>query len=333
MNMSRNPLSSSAAALSGQTMQRITLSRWLAGLAALVVLVLPLGFSSPFYVHLAVLICLNVFIVSGLSLVTRSGQLSLCHAAFVGIGAYVSVLGQMRLGLSFSVACVLGTLAAALVAYLLGAAILRLRGVYFVLITFAFGELFRLAMLELSGLTGGANGIANIAAANLFGLVLDSRKSFYCLAALLAVGSLVFLMVLFRTPKGHALDAVGEHPELSEASGLSVRKMQLFAFTVGSGMAGLGGVMLSHYVGYISPESFSAQVSIAAIIMLVVGGRGAVAGPLVGALIMTPLPELFRGAVQSQNIFYGVTLILILRFLPQGIAGLRALRRLMGEIQ
>lgn len=333
MNMSRNPLSSPAAALSGQTRQRVAMSRWLAGLAALLVLALPLGFNSPFYVHLAVLICLNVFIVSGLSLVTRSGQLSLCHAAFVGIGAYVSVLGEMRLGLPFLVAGVLATAAAALVAYLLGAAILRLRGVYFVLITFAFGELFRLVMLESSDLTGGANGIANIAAANLFGLVLDNRKSFYCLAALLAAGSLVFLVVLFRTPKGHALDAVGEHPELSEASGLSVRKTQLFAFTVGSGMAGLGGVMLSHYVGYISPESFSSQVSIAAIIMLVVGGRAAVAGPLVGALIMTPLPELFRGAVQSQNIFYGVTLILILRFLPQGIAGLRALRRLMGETQ
>ena len=302
--------------------------RWPALAVVAAIAALPLGFDSPFYIHLAVLVCLNVFIVSGLALVTRSGQLSLCHAAFVGIGAYVSVLAEMRLGWPFLAACALGTASAALVAFLLGSAILRLRGVYFVLITFAFGELFRLSLLESAPLTGGANGIANIPAVNLLGMALDTRKSFYCLAALLALAALGFLVALFRTPRGHALDAVGEHPELAEASGLSVRRSQLFAFTLGSAMAGLGGVLLSHYVGYISPESFSAQVSIAAIIMLVVGGRLAVAGPLIGALIMTPLPELFRGAVQSQNIFYGVTLILILRFLPQGIASLRILRRL-----
>jgi len=298
-------------------------------LAALAIM--PLGFSSAFYVHLAILICLNIFIVSGLALVTRTGQLSLCHAAFIGIGAYVSVLSEMRLGLPFLAAAALGTAAAALTAYLLGSAILRLRGVYFVLITFAFGELFRLLMLDAATVTGGANGIAKIPAANLLGYALDTRKLFYCLAAPLAVASIGFLAAFFRTPKGHALDAVGENPGLAESSGISVRKSQLFAFTVGSGMAGLGGVLLSRYVGYISPESFSAQVSIAAIIMLVVGGRTSIAGPLIGALIMTPLPELFRGAVQSQNIFYGVTLILILRFLPKGIASLGLMRRLTGE--
>jgi branched-chain amino acid transport system permease protein len=303
---------------------------WTAWLLGACVLALPLLLTSAFYVHLAVLVCLNVVIVSGLSLVSRSGQLSLCHAAFIGIGAYVCVLGAARLGLPFLAAAILGAVAASLVALLLGSAILRLRGVYFVLITFAFGELFRLALLQAAPLTGGANGIAGIPPAAILGFVFDSRKAFYCLAAPLALASLAFLVALFRTPKGHALDAVGENPNLAEASGLSVRKSQLFAFTVGSGLAGLGGAFLAQYVGYISPESFSSQVSIAVVIMLVVGGRGSVIGPLIGALIMTPLPELFRGAVQSQNIFYGVTLILILRFLPQGIAGLRIFRRKLG---
>jgi branched-chain amino acid transport system permease protein len=296
-------------------------------LAALVLLALPLLTDSQFYVHLAVLICLNVVIVSGLSMLIRTGQLSLCHAAFVGVGAYVSVLASMRLGVPFLPAVALGVAASALLAFVLGAAILHLRGVYFVLITFAFGELVRLGLLEAAGLTGGANGIAGIPAASLFGFVLDSKKAFYCAAAPLAVAAVGFLWALFRTPRGHALDAVGQNPTLAEASGLSVRNHQLFAFAVGSAMAGLGGAFLARYVGYVSPESFNAQVSIAAIITLVVGGRNSVAGPLIGALIMTPLPELFRGAVQSQNIFYGVTLILILKFLPQGIAGLFALRR------
>src|SRR3546814_20947382 len=96
-------------------------------------------------------------------------------------------------------------------------------------------------------------------------------------------------------------------------------------------MAGLGGVLLSRYVGYISPESFSAQVSISAIIMLVVGGRMSVAGPLIGALIMPPLPEFFRGAVQYHNIFYCVSLILLLRFLPKVLHSLALMRRLPGD--
>jgi branched-chain amino acid transport system permease protein len=304
--------------------------KWHAWVIGICIFAMPLLLTNAFYVHLAVLICLNVVIVSGLSLVSRSGQLSLCHAAFVGAGAYVSVLTATKLGTPFLAACGLGAAAAALMAFLLGSAILRLRGVYFVLITFAFGELFRLGLLQASAWTGGANGIAGIPPATILGFSFDSRRSFYCLTAPLALASLAFLVALFRAPKGHALDAVGENPSLAEASGLSVRNTQLFAFVAGSGIAGLGGAFLARYVGYISPESFASQVSVAAIIMLVVGGRSSVIGPLIGALIMTPLPELFRGAVQSQNIFYGVTLIVILRFLPRGISSLRIFNRSLG---
>lgn len=303
---------------------------WPFAAAALAVLALPLISGSSFHLHLAVLICLNVVIVSGLAILSRTGQLSFCHAAFVGLGAYGSVLAG-KFGVPFVLAAVLGTALAAAVAFVLGAAILRLRGVYFVLITFAFGELFRLALLEGGAVTGGANGISNIAPARMLGMAFDTRQSFYCLAALLAVATVVFLAVLFRTPKGHMLDAVGDNAQLAEASGLSVQDNRLFAFTLGSAFAGLGGACLAHYVGFVSPESFSTHVSVAAIIMLVVGGRTSVFGPLVGALVMTPLPELFRGAVQTQNILYGITLIAILRFLPQGLAGFRLPRRAGGR--
>jgi branched-chain amino acid transport system permease protein len=286
--------------------------------------VVPLLSANTFYVHLAVLICLNIVIVNGLSILNRTGQLSFCHAAFMGLGAFASVLATTRLGMPFLVSVAFGTMAAAVGAFLLGSVILRLRGVYFVLITFAFGELFRLALLEGGSLTGGANGISGIPAAEILGFVFDSKKSFYCLAAVLALSSVAFVVLLFKTPKGHSLNAVGDNPQLAEASGLSVPKTQLFAFTLGSAMAGIGGAFLARYVGYVSPESFATHVSIAVIIMLVVGGRNSVYGPVVGALVMTPLPELFRGAVQSQNIFYGVTLIVILRFLPEGLASVGA---------
>lgn len=298
---------------------------WIPGL--LLLFALPFFTSSPFYVHLAVLICLNIISVNGLSLLSRTGQLSFCHAAFMGMGAYVSVLATSQWHAPFLVSVALGVAAAAVVALLLGAVILRLQGVYFVLVTFCFGELFRLILLEGGNYTGGANGIANIPPALIFGFVFDTKLSFYALAAVCAFASIVLLMALFRTPQGTALNAVGDNQELAEASGISIQRAQMFAFVLGSAMAGFAGALLAHYLGFVSPESFNMHISVAVIVMLVIGGRASVLGPILGALIMTPLPELFRSALETQNIFYGVTLILVLKFLPGGLVDLVTMLR------
>lgn len=303
-------------------------SLWLPGL--LVLFALPLFTSSPFHMHLAVLICLNIIFVNGLSLLSRTGQLSFCHAAFMGMGAYASVIATTQWHAPFLLSVALGVAVAAAVAFLLGAVILRLQGVYFVLVTFCFGELFRLFLLEGGGTTGGANGIANIPPASLLGFVFDTKTSFYVLAAACAFGSIALLIALFRTPQGTALDAVGDNQELAEASGIGIQRTQMFAFVLGSAMAGFAGALLAHYLGFVSPESFNQHIAVAAIVMLVIGGRTSVLGPILGALIMTPLPELFRSAIETQNILYGVTLILVLKFLPGGLVGIGAKLRRKG---
>ncbi len=277
---------------------------------------------TDFHVHLLVLVCLNVVIVSGLALISRTGQLSLGHGAFVGIAAYAAVLAHMKAGWPFWLSALGGIASAALVAFVLGWVILRLRGVYFVLVTFAFAELVRLALLDWAALTGGANGIAGIPPASLFGFAFDTKGRFLALALVFAAASVFFLQRLAATPTGHAQDAVAENPALAEASGLNVHRIQLQAFVIGCAIAGLGGVLLAHYVGFVSPESFNTALSINVIVMLVIGGRQSVWGPLIGAAILTPLPELLRGAVQTQHIFYGAALILILHFLPGGLASL-----------
>lgn len=284
---------------------------------------------SQFYVHLSILICLNVVFVNGLALISRTGQLSFCHAAFMGIGAFVAVICTTRFHAPFFISVAAGVIASMMVAFLLGTIILRLQGVYFVLVTFCFGELFRLMLLEGGDITGGANGIANIPPAQLFGIIFDTKLSFYYLAAVCAFISIVLLIALFSVPKGNALDAVGDNPDLAEASGISIQGSQMFAFVVGGAFASFSGALLAHYLGFISPESFNQHVSVGAIIMLVIGGRFTVLGPLLGALIMTSLPELFRSAIETQNIMYGITLILVLRFLPAGLAGIgsKLLRR------
>ena len=295
--------------------------QWLLWLALAAAAVTP-WFAGPFVQHLAVLTCLNVLIVNGLALIARCGQLSLGHAAFVAVGAYGSVLAARHLGWGFLPSMLAGVAITAVVALALGAIILRLKGVYFVLVTFAFGELVRLALLDGSSWSGGANGIAGILPAELAGWVFDSRASFYGLALAVALGSVGLLAAVARRPFGHAIDAVAENPALAESTGLSVQRIQLCAFVGGCALAAAGGALQARYVGYVSPESFNASISISFIIMLVIGGRRSVWGGLIGAMVLTPLPELFRGAVQTQHIFYGAALILILRFLPAGLAGL-----------
>ncbi len=296
---------------------------WIPCLLAL--FAIPLLFAgNPFYIHLAVLICLNIIFVNGLALINRTGQLSFCHAAFMGMGAFVSVICSTRLHTPFLLSVAAGVAVSMVLAYLLGAVILRLQGVYFVLVTFCFGELFRLVLLEGGELTGGANGIANIPPASLLGFAFDTKLSFYWLAAACAFASILLLLALFRTPKGNSLDAVGDNPDLAEASGISIQGSQMFAFVLGSAFAGFTGALLAHYLGFVSPESFNQSISVAAIIMLVIGGRGSVLGPILGALIMTPLPELFRSAIETQNIMYGITLILVLKFLPSGLVGIHS---------
>jgi branched-chain amino acid transport system permease protein len=298
---------------------------WLVLLA--VIAVLP-WFSGPFVLHLAVLTCLNILIVSGLAVISRSGQLSFGHAAFVAIGAYVSVLFTSAFGGNIVLTALAGILLAVVFAYFLGWVILRLKGVYFVLVTFSFGELIRLVLLDWGEITGGANGIANIAPIKLMGYAFDSRARFYMLALVAALLAVLAMRSLFKSPLGQAIDAVADNPALAESTGVSVHRVQLVAFVMGCALAACGGVLQARYIGFISPESFNPGLSVAFIIMLVIGGRKSVWGPVVGAIVLTPLPELFRGAVQTQHIFYGAALILILRFMPDGLISLMAqLRR------
>lgn len=278
--------------------------------------------SGPYMLHLAVLTCLNILIVNGLSIIERSGQLSFGHSAFVAIGAYASVLASGLVGGNILLASLLGMIAAAVCALVLGAVILRLKGVYFVLVTFAFAELMRLVFLDGAELTGGANGIASIPPIEIFGFAFDTRLRFYGLALFFALMSVLLILHVFNRPLGHAIDAVRENAALAESNGLSVYRLQLVAFVAGCAIAGLGGVLMARYIGFISPESFNIGVSVGLVTMLVIGGRRTFWGPLIGALILTPLPELFRGAVQTQHIFYGAALILILRFLPGGLGSL-----------
>jgi branched-chain amino acid transport system permease protein len=304
------------------TASRVTSWQLLHGVPILLLAALPLMIGNTFYLHLAVLICLNAIFVLGLSIIARVGQLSFCHGAFIGIGAYAAVLAERSVALPFLAGVVIAAGVAGLLAATLGWIILRLRGVYFVLVTFAFGELVRLLLLDFPSVSGGANGITDIPVVTLLGVPLDTKAEFYVFALIVLVATLSLTAALLRSPIGRAFGAIEENLALARGVGISARHFQILAFTLGSTIAAAAGVLLAHYIGYISPESFGMQLSVNLIIMLVVGGRKSLIGPLLGALFLTPLPELLRNTLQLQYILFGAVLILVLRFLPGGLGGL-----------
>lgn len=297
-----------------------------AGLSVAVLLVMaamvPFVTGSVFHFHIAIMICIGAMAAGGLGVIAWVGQLSLAHGMFVGIGAYLSAHMVMGAGVPFLIAAPASGLIAAAIAWVIGTPLLRLRGVYFVLITFALNELFRLLMLEFPSISGGSSGIAGLPPIAIGPWALTTKPAVYVfvIGCLLAVLGLMYLIK--AGPLGRNFRAVEENLDLAEATGLPTAKTQVQAFAIGSGIAGFTGAVMGHYIGFISPETFSFHLSVSYIIMLVVGGRLHLLGALLGAMILVPLPEFLRGLMHFQHIIHGAALILILMFLPNGLSGL-----------
>jgi branched-chain amino acid transport system permease protein len=209
---------------------------------------------------------------------------------------------------------------------------LRLRGVYFVLVTFLAGQVFTLIALNWQSVTQGANGLVGIPAISLFGLPLATRLRFYYFALAAFVLVFTFIWALMRSQYGRAFRSIAENVRLAEASGIDVSRYQIIAFSLGSGIAGSAGAIMIHYIRFISPDSFTFSDSIAYITMLLVGGRGSLVGGVLGSLFLTPLPEVLRGLAGAQHILYGVILLGVLLFLPGGLVSVgRFFKRASGE--
>lgn len=301
----------------------VTRRRFLPGIAIAVLLAaalaLPQLTANQFYVHLANLILLNSIFAVSLGLIASVGQISLGHAAFVAAGAYISALAALSLKLPPILGIVLAGLVTGLAAVLLGKILLRLRGVYFVLVTFLAGQVFTLVVLNWESVTHGANGLIGIPAISIFGFPLSTRLRFYYFALSAFVLVVTFVWALMRSQYGRAFRSIAENIRLAESSGIDVSHYQVVAFALGSGIAGAAGAAMVHYVRFLSPDSFTFHDSVAYITMLVVGGRHSMIGGVLGALFLTPLPELLRGFVGAQHIIYGAILLAVLMFIPNGL--------------
>ena len=301
-------------------------------LGALLALTLPFWLQNPYYLH--VVIMAGIFGVLSLSLnllLGYTGQLSLGHAAFFGIGAYTSAL--LTLGLAWPVwpAMLAAVALAALAGWVIGRLALKLRGAYFVLVTISFAGVVSLVSVNWMGLTNGPLGLPGVPAPELGPWSLRTKTAYYYLVLAAVALSYLVCARLVRSRIGRAFLALRENEPLAESVGVDVTHYLVLAAVVSAGLAGLGGSLYAHYTRFVSPEVFLFTYTVTMVIMVVAGGKGTLAGPLVGALLFTALPEALRLATswQWQMLAYGVLLLLLVYFLPRGIVP--ALRELRGR--
>ena len=294
---------------------------WVAGAAFLVGW--PWLTEDQFLHHVGVLILLTAIGAASLHLIVRTGHVSLCHAAFMAFGAYGSVLTVMRLDLPFPIGLLVGMASAALLAAIIGPIVLRLTGKYFVLITFLFGEVVRMAIVENIALTGGSNGIFNVPPpAEIF----LSNRAYYYLALAFAVFAIGLCARILTSEIGRAMNAIRDGERLAECSGVPVIRFKVIIFIIACALAGMQGSLMAHYNKVLSPENFSGLISLNLVVMNVIGGMSSLAGALIGTVFMVMLPELLRGWVNLQQIIFGAILFATMAFLPGGI--IEAVRRI-----
>jgi branched-chain amino acid transport system permease protein len=311
-------------------------------LAALVVLLsVPLWMSSLYVLH--VLIMTGIFIIAAMSLnllLGYTGQLSLGHVAFFGIGAYTSSLVSLgfevhllpawRVGLEPKpvwLGMLLGVLLAAACGWVIGRVSFKVRGAYFVIVTVSFAEVVRLVALNWLELTQGPMALNNIPVLRLgipgwFEFAFLRKPANYYLVLL--VGAVAYLMIrrLVHSRAGRAMIALRENEPLAASVGIDVTRYLVLATLISAGIAGAAGALYAHYVRIVDPEVFSFIYTVTMVIMVVTGGKGTLAGPIVGGLLFGLLPETLRAfkiPPELQWVIYGALMILIVYFLPAGI--------------
>ena len=284
--------------------------------AAVLLLGWPWLTEDKFLHHVGVLILITSIAAASLHLIIRTGHVSLCHTAFMGFGAYGSVIMVMRFNLPWPVGLLVGTALAAAVAALIGPIVLRLTGKYFVLITFLMGEVVRMAIIENSWITGGSNGIFSVPPPYPF---LLSNRAYYYFALAFAAFGVGLCARLITSEFGRAIDSVREAERLAECSGVPVIRLKVTVFIIACALAGMAGSLQAHYIRFVGPEAYSGFQSLNLVVMNVIGGMSSLYGAMLGTVFMVTLPELLRGYVNLQQIMFGAILFATMAFLPGGL--------------
>ncbi len=309
------------------------------GLLALLVSIIPLLVTNPYYLNILNIVGLNSLIVVGLNLlIGYAGQISLGHAAFYGLGAYTSGILTVTYGWSPWVALGASLFLSGLVAYIVGRPTLKLKGHYLVMATLGFNVVLNIVMVRWEEMTGGPSGLAGIPPLKILSFSFETDlKNYYLIwfFALMAVGASINLV---DSRVGRALKAIHGSELAANTLGVNTSLYKAVVFVISAVTASLAGSLYAHYFGFISPRTFDIFFSMELVTMVIVGGMGNLWGNIFGAAFLTPLPQVLHFLEEYKDIVYGAILALMLMFVPEGIGGIvskaytrRKMRTLLGE--
>lgn len=272
------------------------------------------------YSNLVLTLGTNALLALSIYLTLACGMLAMANAAFMGIGAYAAALLTMNLGAPFPVALAGGMLAPAIAAFIIGKPTLRLSGVYLAMATLAFGEVVRIFILNADSLTGGALGLNGIPQLTQWWHV--------------ALALVLVLMLLWRMKHsriGRAFESIKEDETAAGLMGINVGGYKMLAFVLGAAIAGLAGALNAHLTFFIGPNEFGFDRGVEILTMAILGGINSLAGPVIGGVILTVLPEMLRSFKDYRLVVNGLILVLIVLFLPKGIWDPARIRRWLGR--
>jgi branched-chain amino acid transport system permease protein len=304
-----------------------TSSRWdavLIGLCLLLACAAPLGLGG-YALYLLTLTEIFVLVALGLNLLTGyAGQISLCHAAFFGIGAYATAILTQKAGLPYLLSLLLGALLTTAIGALAAVPALRLKNIYLAIATLGFGVVLQKIIFEWRGLTGGGGGLA-LTAPSVAGYELGAVGLYYLTLTFMTIG-LFGAWNVSRGRTGRALLVIKDSEIAAESLGIHASHYKVTAFAISAFYAAIAGGLFAYLVRYINPESFSVALSISFLSMVVIGGLGTIGGSILGAAFYVIVPELLRGIKDAPGLVFGLLLVIVMVFMPQGLWGM--LRRL-----
>lgn len=265
----------------------------------------------------------TVYVVLGIGLnilLGYAGQFAFANAAFMGIGAYTTAILSSQLGLPFWICIPAAGIVTAMIGSLCAVPAMRTASIYLALVTFAFAELMVWVFINWKGVTNGSNGIS-VPAPDLFGYVLRGDKRLYYLLLPSCLAMLWLASRILKSYVGRSFVIVRESEIVARCNGINVGRTKMVAFALSALFGGVGGALFAYTVGLVLPQSFGLFQLIIHIAIVVLGGMASLAGAVIGALLLTTLPEVLRDFQSLQEVMFGAALVMVAIFMPRGIAG------------
>lgn len=284
------------------------------------VILLGVTIDNSYYLQILIFIGLNTLLALSLNmLMGYAGQISLGHAAFYGIGAYVTAVLTATYQVPPLLALPAAVGAAMMVAWIVGIPTLRLSGYYLGMGTLGFGMIVHIVFREWSSVTGGASGFVGIPPLTAGPLTIDSVQHYFYLVWAVVLLSIIMCRRIIDSRVGRALRAIHDGEGAAAAVGINTKKLKLQVFVLSAGMAALAGFLYAHLIYFISPGTFGFMASIRIVTMVVIGGMASIWGSLFGASLLTLLPEWLHSFSDFEMVVYGLILMTVMIFLPRGL--------------